>query len=371
MSVPLFDLRDQNQQLQPELEAAFRRVVFSGRFIQGPEVAAFESEIAGYLGVRHAVGVASGTDAIWLALRALGIGPGDRVVTASFTFFATISAILNTGAEPLLVDIRPDTFNIDVDQVGKVLDDQKVKAIVPVHLFGQAADMSPLLELAQSHNIPVVEDAAQGMGARYSGRSLGTLGALGCFSFFPTKNLGAFGDGGLVVTDDDDLADRVRLLKGHGSRPRYYHQIVGTNSRLDELQAAFLRVKLPHLADWVEARRQHAAAYDSGLADLVDVVTPVSIPQAHHAYHQYTLRAGPRRDALRSFLEQRRIGSSVYYPVPAHRQEAVADAAYLPADLDASENASQEVLSLPIFPEMTAEQRQHVIDAVVEFCPAG
>lgn len=365
--VPLFDLREQNDQLQDELENAFRRVVASGRFIQGPEVAAFEGEIASYLGVAHAIGVASGTDALWLALRSLGIGRGDRVVTASFTFFATISAILNTGAEPVLVDIRPDTFNIDLDEVERALSDGDVKAIVPVHLFGHAAEMSRLLELARSYEVPVVEDAAQAIGGAYAGRPLGSLGDLGCFSFFPTKNLGAFGDGGLVVTNNGELAERIRLLKSHGSQPRYFHQIVGTNSRLDELQAAFLRVKLPYLQDWVDARREHAAAYDVGFAVVSGLRPPATVGSVHHAYHQYTVRVPDRRDDLVAFLADRGIGTSVYYPLPAHLQAAARGRVKQLGDLPESERASQEVLSCPIFPEMTRAQRDEVISTVAEF----
>jgi len=370
--VPLLDLKRQYRAIQPEIDAAIARVVGSGQYILGPEVEAFEREIAHYLGAEHAIGVASGTDALWLALKAVGVGPGDKVIVPGFTFGATASAVCNTGAEPVFVDIDPRTFNIDPKHVRETLEShpelqERVKAIIPVHLYGQPADMDEILALAREYDLFVIEDAAQAIGAEYKGKKVGTLGHLGCFSFFPTKNLGAYGDGGLVTTNDEELADRVRLLRVHGARPKYYHHLVGTNSRLDALQAAILRVKLPHLEGWTRARQEHAAYYDERLAGIEGIEIPYRAPDRTHIYHQYTLRVGGGlRDDLQQYLTGAGIGTAVYYPTPLHLQPCFRPLGYREGELPESERASREVLSLPMFPELTGEETGAVAERVQE-----
>ena len=372
MRVPLLDLKRQYRAIQPEIDAAIARVVGSGQYILGPEVEAFEREIAHYLGAEHAIGVASGTDALWLALKAVGVGPGDKVIVPGFTFGATASAVCNTGAEPVFVDIDPRTFNIDPKHVRETLEShpelqERVKAIIPVHLYGQPADMDEILALAREYDLFVIEDAAQAIGAEYKGKKVGTLGHLGCFSFFPTKNLGAYGDGGLVTTNDEELADRVRLLRVHGARPKYYHHLVGTNSRLDALQAAILRVKLPHLEGWTRARQEHAAYYDERLAGIEGIEIPYRAPDRTHIYHQYTLRVGGGlRDDLQQYLTGAGIGTAVYYPTPLHLQPCFRPLGYREGELPESERASREVLSLPMFPELTGEETGAVAERVQE-----
>ncbi|MFQ5796791.1 MAG: DegT/DnrJ/EryC1/StrS family aminotransferase, partial [Candidatus Bipolaricaulia bacterium] len=325
-----------------------------------------------YLGIKHAMGVASGTDALWLALKALGIGSGDKVLTSPFTFFATVSAVVNTGAQPVFADIDPETFNLDPDRAEAVLDapeGERIKAIIPVHLYGQPADMEAFLFLAKRFNLWIVEDAAQAMGAEYQGRKAGTIGHIGCFSFFPTKNLGAFGDGGLVVTDNDQLAEKVRLLKVHGASPKYHHHLVGTNSRLDAVQAAILQVKLKYLDKWISQRQACAATYDDGLKDLKRMlVPPYWTPDRSHTYHQYTLRvSGGNRDRLRSFLSERDVGTAVYYPLPVHLQPALKKRDSSPGSFPEAERASREVLCLPIFPELTASEQNYILSALKEW----
>jgi len=362
--VPLIDLGRQAAALAPELGDAAARVLASGAYVLGPEVEAFEDEVAAFVGVGHAVGVASGTDALDLALRAAGVRPGDRVLTSPFTFFATVSAILSAGAVPVFADIEPLTFTLDAQRVSEVLegpDGAHITALMPVHLYGQTADVDPLAALG----LPLIEDAAQALGADHGERRAGALGAAGCFSFFPTKNLGGFGDGGMVTTDDADLADRVRLLRAHGMRPRYTHRAVGTNSRLDALQAALLRVKLPHLPTWLAARQGHAQAYDEALAGVDGLTLPAVPPGRRHAWHQYTVRiSGGRRDAVRDALRAAGIATAVYYPTPAHLQEALADLGHRPGDFPEAERACGEVLSLPLFPELTDAERTRVTTAL-------
>jgi len=362
--VPLVDLGRQAAALASELGAAAARVLASGAYVLGPEVEAFEREIASFVGVGHAVGVASGTDALDLALRAAGVRPGDRVLTSPFTFFATVSAILSAGAVPVFADIDPATFNLDPGRVREVLDGPDgggVRAVLPVHLYGQAADVDALA----GFGLPLVEDAAQALGARLGARAAGALGVAGCFSFFPTKNLGGFGDGGMVTTDDAELADRVRLLRAHGMRPRYTHRVVGTNSRLDALQAALLRVKLPHLPAWLDAREGHARAYGEALAGLPGLLAPAAASGRRHAWHQYTVRVdGGRRDAVREALQGMGIATGVYYPTPAHLQEALAHLGHRRGDFPEAERACREVLSLPLFPELTVAERDRVISAL-------
>jgi len=343
-------------------------VIASGQFILGPEVRAFEAEIAAFCGAPFAIGVASGTDALRLALEAGGIGPGDEVILPAFTFVATAEVISQVGAVPVLADVEPERLTLDPSDVARRLT-PRTKALMPVHLYGRCADMGPLRELAERHGLLVIEDAAQAIGAEYAGRRAGALGRLGCFSLFPTKNLGAYGDAGFVTTDDPDLAERVRMLRRHGERQRYFHEAIGWCSRLDELQAAILRVKLRHLEAWTAARRYHAAAYRQGLHDL-----PLGLPgeaeNERAVYHLFTVRS-PRRDELKKFLEDRGIGTAVHYPIPLHRQPIYR---HLPAEgLGESERASEEVLSLPLFPELGDDERDEVIAAVRAFhgAPSG
>lgn len=363
MPVPLLDLNRQNSALQPALTAAFERVLRSGHFIQGAEVEAFERECAAFLGAKHAITVSSGTDAILVALMALGLKPGDEVICPSFTFFATAGCIARLGAVPVFADVHADSFNLDADDVARRIT-SRTRAIMPVHLFGQAAVMAPLQALAQAHGLALVEDTAQGLGARHHGRMSGTIGDLGTYSFFPSKNLGGFGDGGLVATQRDDLGELVRLLRTHGAKPKYFHQRIGGNFRLDALQCALLRAKLPHLPAYCAARQQNAAFYTARLAGLPGVTLPTVSPGNDHIWNQYTLRvAGPgRRDALRQRLGAAGVGCEVYYPVPLHLQACFA---HLPGtSLPVTEALAQEVISIPIFPELTAAEREEVAQAV-------
>ena len=367
--IPLLDLRAQYETIRAEVEEAVRRVFESQQFILGPDVALLEQEVAAYCGVRHAVGCGSGTDALLLALRALDIGPGDEVLTTPFTFFATAGAIANVGARPVFADIDPATFNLDPEQARAALDSHpRVKALMPVHLYGLCADMDPLLELARQRGIPVIEDAAQAIGAEYRGRRAGSMGVIGCFSFFPTKNLGGAGEGGILTTSDDGLAERLRALRVHGSRTRYYHDEAGTNSRLDTLQAAVLRVKLRHLESWTRRRIEIAALYRERLAASGAPVCPPSPPPypARHVYHQFVIRA-PERDGLRRHLASLGIGSEIYYPLPLHRQKCFARLGYEEGSLPESERASREVLALPVYPELSSGTVAEICQAVAAF----
>jgi dTDP-4-amino-4,6-dideoxygalactose transaminase len=339
-------------------------VLDSGQFIQGKDVGEFECAVAGYLGVKYAVACASGTDALQIAMMALGIGPGDEVITTPFTFVATAETIGLLGAKPVYVDIDPATYNIDPSGIERAVT-PRTKAIIPVHLYGQAADMDPIMEIARSRSIPVIEDAAQAVGASYKGRKVCTFGAIGAISFFPSKNLGCFGDGGMMVTDDQALADQMRVVAAHGSRVRYYHEVLGVNSRLDTIQAAILNVKLKHLDRWNAARRAAAQRYSALLAGT-PVRTPFVAPFAEHIFHQYTLRA-PRRDALAAFLKERGIPHAIYYPVPLHLQKAFAMSGNREGDFPRSEEAARDVLSLPMHSELTEEQLTHIADAVKRF----
>jgi dTDP-4-amino-4,6-dideoxygalactose transaminase len=372
MKVPLLDLQAQYVPLRSEILAAIERVCDSQRFILGPEVEALEAELARTLGVGHAIGVSSGTDALLLALMALGVGPGDEVITTPFSFFATAGCISRVGARPVFVDIDPVTFNLDPRHLAAAFTD-RTRAVMPVHLFGLTADMSPILEEAGRRGVPVIEDAAQAIGATYNGQPAGTLGAFGCFSFFPSKNLGAFGDGGLVTTEDERLAARARLLRNHGMEPKYHYQEIGGNFRLDALQAAILRVKLPHLAAWSEARRLNAARYrkmfaTAGLADRVTL--PVEPAGRSHIYNQFVIRV-PERDRLRDHLTRAGIGTEVYYPVPFHLQACFAGLGLHPGDFPHAERAAAESLALPIYGELSLEQQQFVVDTVAGFFAAN
>ncbi len=367
MNVPLLDLRAQFRTIRGEVMAAVERVFESQHFILGPEVEAFERDAAEYCRAKHAIGCGSGSDALLLALTALGVGPGDEVVTASFSFFATAGSIARLGARPVFVDISPDDFNVDPDLIERAIT-PRAKAILPVHLFGQCAEMDAIREVADRHNLPVVEDAAQAVGAGYRERRAGAMGAVGCFSFFPSKNLGGAGEGGLMTTDDDDLAEKLRLLRVHGMRPKYYHKVVGVNSRLDALQAAVLGVKLKYLDRWSDARRRNAEHYDKLFAEsgVEEVTTPAVRPNRHHIFNQYTIRCS-RRDELMDFLKRRGVGSEIYYPAPLHLQECFAHLGYKPGDLPATERTSRECLSLPIYPELTEEMRRYVVEKIAEF----
>jgi dTDP-4-amino-4,6-dideoxygalactose transaminase len=367
MPVPLLDLKEQYKTIRPEIEAAIRRVLESQQFILGPEVDAFENEIAALCGVRHAIGVSSGTDALLVCLMALGIGPGDEVVTSPFSFFATAGTIARLGARPVFVDIDGESFNIEAPAVRNGLS-PRTRAIVPVHLYGRVADMAGINAVARSANVTIIEDAAQAIGATDAqGHVAGTTGNAACFSFFPTKNLGAAGDAGLVTSDDAAFAQHVRLLRVHGGERRYYHRFVGGNFRIDALQAAVLRVKLPRLPEWSAARRRNAGLYREMFADarLGDVVTlPADVPG--HIYHQFVIRAA-RRDELRASLAAAGVGSEVYYPLPLHRQECFRSLGYGPGDFPVAEAASQEVLALPIYPELTRDQLATVVSEVAAF----
>ena len=375
-AVPLLDLARQFDTIRDEVMAAVESVCRSQKYILGPEVQEFEREAAAYCGAREAVGCASGTDALWLALLAAGVQPGDEVITSAFTFFASASTIARTGARPVLMDVDPETLNLSAELVGRRLAQYKagrLRAVMPVHLFGQCVDMDAFSALGREHGLAIIEDAAQAFGAAWRGQRAGSLGTSAGFSFYPTKNLSAFGDGGLVTTNDPACAERLRVLRNHGSRQRYYHDEIGWNSRLDSIQAAVLRVKLKYLDGWNNQRRQAAAAYnrllsDAGLAGKPD--TPVRLlataAEAHHVYHQYVIRV-PRRDDLRSFLAERNIGTEIYYPLPLHLQKAFVYLGYGPGDLPESELAAAEVLALPIFPELTEEEQRIVVDTIADF----
>jgi len=364
MAVPLIDIKRQYDPIRADVDRAIKQVMDHGRFILGPELNNLESEIAEYCQAKHAIGVASGTDALLLALRACGVGSGDEVITSAFSFFASAGVISRLGAKPVFVDIDPQTYNIDPAAIESATT-SKTKVIMPIHLFGQCADMDPINEIATRHNLKVVEDAAQAIGSKYKDRHAGTLGHAGCFSFFPTKNLGAAGDAGMIVTNDDDIADMVRILRVHGGRTEYLHEVVGYNSRLDTLQAAILSAKLPHLAGWTEARRKNATRYDEAFKDL-PLTIPVAMPWAYHIYNQYTI-AVEKRSEFMEHLKSRQIGHKVYYPVPFHMQKCFGDLKYSAGDLPRSEKAANSVVSIPIFGEMTDQEQDEVIKAVVEF----
>jgi dTDP-4-amino-4,6-dideoxygalactose transaminase len=375
--VPLLDLTAQYAPMREEILAAIARVADSQRFILGGEVEAFEREIANAMGVPHAIGVSSGTDAILAALMALAISPGDEVVTPTYSFFATAGCVARLGATPRLVDIDPATFNIDPALIEAAIT-PRTRAIMPVHLFGLCADMTPILEIARRRGIAVIEDAAQAIGAWYeplgsSSRQAGTMGAVGGFSFFPSKNLGAFGDAGLVVTTDGSLAERLRLVRNHGAHARYFHEIVGGNFRLDAIQAAVLRVKLPRLDGWTEGRRRNAMRYRQLFAEarLDGIVTLPSEPSGRrHIYNQFVIRA-PRRDGLRAHLDAAGIGTEIYYPVPFHLQKCFASLSYRHGDFPHAERAAGESLALPIYSELTEAQQRDVVGAIASFYRAS
>jgi dTDP-4-amino-4,6-dideoxygalactose transaminase len=385
LQVPLLDLQQQYAAIRNEIEPAIKAVCDSQRFILGPRVADLEARVAAYSGARHGIGVSSGTDALLIALMALGIGPGDEVITSTFSFFATAGVIARVGARPVFCDIDEKTFNIDPRAVGAFIEAQceirdgslwnrasgrRVKAMIPVHLYGQMADMDRLMELARRHRLRVVEDAAQAIGAELpDGRRAGSIGDIGCFSFFPTKNLGAFGDAGMCVTNDAVLAEQLRVLRVHGGRPKYYHSVVGGNFRLDELQAAVLLVKLAHLDAWTRGRQNNAEHYERAFADTAlddEVGTPAAVPGGRHIYNQYVIRA-LRRDELRAHLGERGVGTEIYYPVPLHKQPCFESFAELQPECARAERAAAETLALPIYPELSGAQLDYVVAEIEAF----
>jgi len=359
--IPLVDLVAQYHSIQAEVDAAVQRVLESGHFILGPEVSALEEEVSAYLGVKHAVGVASGTDALVLALRASDIGPGDEVIIPAYTFFATAGAVMLTGATPVFAEIDPQTYCLDAADAARRIS-AKTKAIIPVHLYGHPADMDAILALAKQHNLKVIEDNAQAFGATYRGRKTGSLGDIGCLSFFPTKNLGAYGDAGMAVTSDPELAERMRMLRTHGWKKKYYPEMLGYNSRLDALQAAILRAKLPHVDEWNQRRRELAHEYSARLYEF-GIGVPFEAEDAQHVYHLYVMRA-QNRDKVQSRLKAAGIAAEVYYPQPPYLSEPCRSLGYQPGDFPEAERASRETLAIPLYPEMSQEQIDTVLAAV-------
>ena len=364
-NIPMLDIAAQHAPIQAQLRVAIDEVLESHHYINGPQVGLLESAVAAYCGCEEGVGVSSGTDALLLTLMALGIGPGDEVITSPYTFFATAGSIWRTGARPVFVDILPDTFNLDPGRVEAAIT-SRTRAIMPVHLFGQVAQMDPLLEVARTHDLQVIEDAAQSIGALHSGRQAGSMGVAGCLSFFPSKNLGAMGDAGMVVTRDKELAERMRVLRAHGSKPKYFHSLVGGNFRLDTLQAAVLLVKLPYLPAWSEQRRHNAALYDTLLADIPQVTTPPVRPENFSIFNQYVIRA-ESRDELGAFLKGQGVATAIYYPRPLHLQGCFTELGYKLGDFPVSEHAALQTLALPIYPELGAEGVSRVAVAVRAF----
>lgn len=372
--VPLFDVQRQTAPLREEIDAAVSSVFDTGQFVLGPEVQALESEIANYCHANFAVGCASGSDALLLALLAAEIGQGDEVIVPSYTFFSTASTVARVGAKIVFADIDPKTFNLDPNDVARKIT-KRTKAIIPVHLFGQCADMHRLCDIAQGNDLLLIEDAAQAIGAEYHGRRAGSLGDMGCFSFYPTKNLGGPGDGGMLTSNDEGWVDRLSLLRVHGMRPRYYHQAIGINSRLDGIQAAVLNVKLPHLERWTEMRIENAKRYQQ-LFEQAGIFGHVELPTmeiaGRHVWNQYVIRVpGGHRDSLRAHLKAANVGTEIYYPVPLHRQACFADLDYSPGSLPETERAAAETLALPIFPELTAAEQEYTAWHITSYFKAA
>ena len=369
--IPILDLTKQYAQIQAEVEKTVLEVLKSGQYIVGKHNKALEQELAEYCGVKRAIALNSGTDALHLALRALDIGAGDEVITTAFTFVATTEAIGIVGAIPVFADIDPNTFNMDVKEIEKKIT-PKTKAIMPVHLYGQPADMVEIMKIAKKYNLYVIEDCCQAIGAELNGQKVGSFGDVGCFSFFPTKNLGAFGDGGLATTNSDFIADRMLALRNHGGAVRYYHDEIGVNSRLDEIQAAILRIKLNYIDEWNSARRDHAKTYNDLFAGHPDIVTPSELSDTYCVYHQYTIEI-PNRDAVHKYLQENGVGAMLYYPVPLHLQKVHEHLGGKLGDLPVTEDKTTKVLSLPMFPELTEEQQKTVVDTLkkaLEVCKA-
>jgi dTDP-4-amino-4,6-dideoxygalactose transaminase len=368
--VPLCDIKAQNAPLMADLESAVNRVMQSGQAIMGPEVLAFEKEAAEYCGAKHAIGCADGTNALLLALAALDVGPGDEVIVPPFTFFATAGSVSRLGAIPVFADIDPITYNIDPYEIEKKISG-RTKAIIPVHLFGQCADMNAIFDVAEPYGIPVIEDAAQSFGASYHDRKCGTMGAISCFSFYPSKNLGSLGDAGMVTTSDDRLAAKLKALRVHGSEVKYYHQYMGWNARLDAIHAAILRVKLPHVNNWIEARRAAAKRYDNLIEEfkLNGIVSrPLAKPDRKHTFNQYVVRVpGHQRDNMMKFFKDEQVGCDIYYPLCLHQQECMKYLGHRTGDFPHSENAASSVMALPMFPEITEEQQRRVVETASLF----
>jgi len=366
MAIPLVDLKAQYKTIKSEIDEAIREVLESQVFILGPKVKELEEKIADYCDVKYGIAVASGSDAILLSLMAIGIKHGDEVITTPFTFFATAGSISRLGAKPAFVDIDPRTYNINPELIEEKIT-SKTKAIIPVHLYGQCADMDPILEIAKEHNLYVIEDAAQAIGARYKDRKAGSMGHLGCLSFFPTKNLGGYGDGGMVLTNDQELAEKVSILRTHGSKPKYYHPMIGCNSRLDAIQSAVLLAKFKYLDEWNEARRRNAKVYDFLFADMGIVAIPYIEKFNYHIYNQYVIMVKYNRDSLKEALGKAGIGTEIYYPVPLHLQKCYSDLGYKQGDMPVSEEAARRTLALPIYPELTQEQQKRIVEVIQEF----
>ncbi|WP_276567789.1 DegT/DnrJ/EryC1/StrS family aminotransferase [Peribacillus tepidiphilus] len=368
--IPMLDLTEQYANLKEEILTSLDQVMSKAHFILGENVKKLERDVAEYSNASHGIGVANGSDALNIALMACGVGPGDEVIVPSFTFFATAGAVARTGATPVFVDINPKTFNICPESIEKAIT-PKTKAIIPVHLYGQMADMDAIKAIADQHNLYIIEDAAQAIGAEYKGKKVGELGTLACYSFFPTKNLGAYGDAGMIITSDDELAEKCRVIRVHGSKPKYYHHILGYNSRLDEMQAAILNVKFPHLNDWSKQRKERAKTYTTLLKEALgdQVVTPFEEEFNYHVYHQYTIRV-ERRDELQAFLKENGVSTMVYYPQPLHLQPVFSYLGYKEGDLPETEKAAKEAISLPMFPELKEEQQQYVVEKIKEFYSA-
>lgn len=376
MGVPLLDLKAHHEPLHKEVMTAIEQTFRSQAFILGPDVAKLEERVASYCQTQFGIGVSSGTDALLIALMAIGISPGDEVITSPYSFFATAGAVARLGGKPVLVDIDPATYNIDPSKIASAIT-KKSKAIIPVHLYGQCADMGPILDLAQRHNLKVIEDAAQAIGAEYrDGRRAGSMGTVGCLSFFPSKNLGALGDGGMVVTNDQELAERIKVLRVHGGKPKYYHKMIGGNFRLDTIQAAVLNVKLNYLDEWTQRRQENARRYEtlfqqSGLVQKGKVQLPAPVyresgAKHYHIYNQFVLRV-PQRDQLMAYLKEKGIGTEIYYPVPFHLQECFQYLGHKIGDFTEAERAAKETIAIPIYPELTAEQQTQVVGAIEEF----
>jgi len=363
MAVPLLDLKRQYLSIKESMDAAVLKVFDHGHFILGPEVALLEQRIALMSGVAFGIGVASGTDALLLALRGAGIGPGDEVITSDFSFFASAGVVSRLGARPVFADIEEDTYNIDPGKIERAIT-SKTKAIMPVHLFGQLADMDPIMEIARKHNLVVVEDAAQAIGAGYKGKKAGSIGHYGCFSFYPSKNLGGAGDGGMIILNDKERYEFVKILRVHGADPKYFHKVIGYNSRLSTIQAAVLLVKLDYLARWSEKRREHARKYDAAFKGTA-IRIPIARDYSYHIYNQYTIAVDNRDDLMRA-LKERKIGHEIYYPVPFHIQECFRDLGYRPGTFPVTEKAAEKVVSIPVYPELTAAEQEEVIAAVKE-----
>jgi dTDP-4-amino-4,6-dideoxygalactose transaminase len=368
MKVPLLDLKKQFALIKKEILHEIELLCDTQQFILGEAVRRFEQHIEAFTGSQNAIACASGSDALLLALMTLGLEPGDEVVTTPFTFFATVGSIVRLGGVPVFVDIDPSTFTMDPNQIASRVS-RRTRAIIPVHLFGQVAPMDPILMIAKAHDLVVIEDACQAIGSLYKGKQAGTLGDLGCFSFFPSKNLGGFGDGGMVLTDSTEWAKKIRLLRVHGEHQRYHHKWVGLNSRLDAIQAVVLSRKLPYLDQWNQARKRNAQYYDEAFANG-PVISPKIIPECSSTYNQYVIRCD-ERDALQAYLEERGIGTAIYYPIPLHVQECFSYLGYHPGDFPESEKASQEALAIPVYPELTQEQKEYVVDSILSFYREG